>query len=248
MSPIKLLIVPLLILAQLGFALAAPPAQKLNFKCVTVTGSIEAIANSDLKKSVVIKASCHNRSENYALRATQKIDFYALGTDLKSADARPIASVKIPQKSSQLLFVFVPIKQTKDSDPSFRVITLDDSTNKFPNGTVQFINLTSDKLFLIVGQEGKTKKITANPTQPVAYKMAPDFKGNLPIKAAVKNKKQLELIFNSRLFPNKKCRELCFIWPRQDVKRGNKLRTTALRDKAMPQDMQASPKQKPASR
>ncbi len=248
MSPTRFTLLLLLTIAQIGLTLAAAPAKKINFRCITVSGSIESIAYSDAEENIQIGAHSHARSANYSLHASKKVNFYALGTDLKSASAQPLATVSLPQKASEILFVFIPVHEPKAGEPSYRVVAIDDSAKKFPNGTVQFINLTESKLFLLVGQEDKTTKITSLPAKPVAYKMAPDFKGNLPIKAAVKNKKQLELIFNSRLFPNKNCRELCFIWPRHGVTRGNKLRTTALRDKAMPQDMQASPKQKPASR
>jgi len=128
------------------------------------------------------------------------------------------------------LLIFIKTRSREIGKVNYRIKVIDDHPQNFPNGSMKFINLSQRTLYLIAGQNDELKK-SMKPGGIVSHQLPKSFKGNLPVKIALKTAKGAVPVMNSRVFPNHHVRDLYFIWPIPNKKAGHKVQISTLRER-----------------
>ncbi|MBK1789777.1 hypothetical protein [Persicirhabdus sediminis] len=232
----KFLTLLFLLLYSCAFAQEKAP---LYFKVYSLGTISKPLAFGPVDKSTELEFSKRKRSKFYQTPKGKKIVFYEKGAPTNDeGKLNIVGSATIPNTVKEPLLVFVPLEKKEDQPQKYDIVTVDDNPKNFSPGKSNFINLTKNKVALVVGKKDP-KTIHIKPKNCQTYSLSKNHQGNLPFKLFINENKKANLAMNSYLFPSHTTRNIYFIWPKNTPhKNGNlvKLELLGQNEAQMKQD------------
>ena len=192
----------------------------VQFRTYSVSGAITGLSCLTSKGAIAVDVPSHSRSKVMTYQGSRTMVFYRNGEQTDGQQIVPLAKVELEEGIRAPLFIFIKSRSREDGLETYRVKVIDDHPESFANGSMKFVNLTQGTLYLIVGQDQEVKK-SMKPGGHINHQLPEGFKGNLPVKMALKHAKGMVPVMNSRVFPSRSTRDLYFIWPVLTNTKGN---------------------------
>jgi hypothetical protein len=202
-----LYIVPLL-LATVHFAHAQQAEDvRIRFSAFSLKGKLGELSFLSDGKVEKIKVGDYRRSATVDYTGNPELVFF---TGPVGEDGQPtgvVARTRIKPRFKQALLLFVKAGE------SYNIMQIEDQPEKFPLGSIRFMNLTSRKheVYLGIGEDAK-ERLRIPPLGFRHYQMQAADHGNLRLRIAKEHEGEVQLLRDCRVFPDQTQRYIYFIY------------------------------------
>lgn len=167
-------------------------------------GEVHYLTNEG-EKTLDINNYRRSKLQNY--EGAPQLTFYRGELDENGQPTDILTQVPLNTRLKQPLLLFA------ESSDGIRVLQIEDAPSAAPAGSLRFMNLSDirQQLFIGIGESAEIRKKIA-PLGIVDYQIQDGDVGNLRIQIARANNGAPEMLKDMRIFPNKKQRNLYFIF------------------------------------
>jgi len=235
--------VALVLLLALAPSMEAQEKKRVHvrFRTCSVNEPIKGLSLVTKGGDIQVKIPGKSRSEVMIYRGARTMVFFRKSEQTENGPLVPLAKVTLKQDIKSPLLIFIKTRNREGGKVGYRIKVIEDHPQSFTNGSMKFINLTKRTLYLIAGQKDELKKVM-KPGAIVSHQLPKEFKGNLPVKVALKTAKGVTPVMHSRVFPNQSVRDIYFIWPVARKQAGHQVRISTLRERGDVARMRLKPK------
>jgi len=167
-------------------------------------GELSILNNGKVEK---LKVGDYRRSETVEYVGSQDLVFF---TGAVGADGQPtgvVARTRLKPRFKQPLLLFVKAGE------SYNIMQVEDQPERFPVGSIRFMNLTSRKheVYLGIGEDAK-ERLRIPPLGVRNYQMQQEDHGNLRLRIAKEHEGEVQMLRDCRVFPDQTQRYIYFIY------------------------------------
>lgn len=207
---------------------AAENQVNIQFRAFSVTGDIGEIQCQTKKGPVQVEVPGDRRSAPIQYRGGSEIIFFRAEDQVAGSAIVPLAKTILPKGLRNPLIIFLP--REGEDRPPYQLKVIQDDPRDFADGMLKVMNLTPKALHINLGQAGEVNR-QLKPSEILTYRLPDGFKGNVPVKIAMRRGGEMIPLMNSRVFPTKSARDIYFIWPTRREGAGHKVRISTLRER-----------------
>jgi hypothetical protein len=212
-------IVFVLTLFVLGGSLSAQELLQARLRAISLSGSIHDLELMSADGPLDFKVPSGRRSKVMEYVGSQNLVFIPKGSyipDLPVPDA--LAQIQLSPKLRHPLLIFIP------NNKGYRVVVIEDDLNRFPGGSVLFVNLSPYPIVLLMGEDA-SDRIQLKPAEMKVREFDRD-NVNVRVRGASLVDQEVKKGMDTRIFPLPKFRDICFIYPERKQEAGSvKMRT-----------------------
>ena len=187
--------------------LCAQELYSVQFRAFVIGQSIEksSVLCNEGEQTLRIPNSRRSQVINYTGERT--IQFFNQAS-ASGVAGPPIASVKIPGHIQKALLIFI---EKPNAPSTYAVKAYDDSLTTLNGGSTMFVNLSRTPMTVLLGEDGKTRVKLDSWGSTVHHFEQSSV--NVRTRIATLVDDQVKKGMDTRIFPLKKFRDICFIYP-----------------------------------